>query len=821
MLRSGNMNVLKSLSVIVFMMIMLISQSGFAQNINSLAGKDLSKVKVDDLSDEQVVALLNKAKESGYTIEQLKVAAKLKGMLPTEIEKLSNRIESLKNDQTVITEKLKGRSRTELTVINNFADRFLGEEEDTKDSDLKKIFGYSLFNSENLTFEPSVNVATPMNYQLGPGDNVIIDIWGASQETYEEEITPEGYVVLSNVGPVYLNGLTIEDANLKLKKALSSIYAGLFDGSTFLKLSLGTLRSIKVNIVGDVNVPGSYTLTSLATVFNALYVAGGPSVNGTLRNVKVIRDNKTLATLDIYDFLLKGVQKNNVRLQDQDIVFVSPYSTRVEVSGEIKRPGYYDMLENETLKSLITYSGNYTGKAYSRWIKVVRKNGEEKKVFDVSFAEQDSFKLANGDVINIDTVLDKYENKVEIKGAVYRPGIFAIDGILSLKQLIKKAEGLRGDEFDSRISIYRTNADLTIEVIPMDLYKIMNSNEDFQLVKDDIVLIPSIFDVREDYTVTISGEVIKPGKYPFTENTSVEDLILKAGGLKESASLARVEIARRIKDNTATETTNSIAQIIQFSIRRDLVLSDSSSKTILQPFDQVFIRCSPGYTAQALIKIDGEVTFPGYYSLTSTNERISDILKRAGNLTSYAYPKGARLLRKVSANKMRMKDLEKLADHAGDSTEIVFDEEAETTISINLEKILKKPGSVDDLFLKEGDQLVIPKELQTVSLTGAVLYPVTIPYIKGKSLKNYILRAGGKSDESRPKRSYVIYANGSVKSTKGFIVFRHYPRVEPGSTIVVPKKLEKKGLSTSETISLGTAISSMALIIITIINAVK
>ncbi len=631
--------IINTLFLGVFMFVAIAANA----QVRNISKTDLSKVNVDQLSDDQVKTLLNKAELSGMTQDQIEVAAKAKGMSSLEIIKLKARIRNLKIYSTTAenvvpeqTNDTKSLTDSVAKAINKFNE---------------KIFGFSLFTNKSLSFEPSTNVATPMNYQLGPGDKFVIDVWGASQETYNSKITAEGNIIISNVGPIYISGMTIEEATVKIKKELSTIYSGLLTGNTFMKISLSAARSIKVNIVGDVVVPGTYSVSSLSTVFNAMYLAGGPSLNGSLRDVKIIRNNKTVADLDFYEFLLKGELPDNMRLQDEDVIFVSTYKKRVEIIGEIKRSALlFDIKPTETLKDLIYFAGGFTDKAYSEWIKIFRKTGKEYKVIDVSSSQRDTFKLNNGDSIMVDTILNRFENRVEIKGAVFRPGIFAIDSVMTLKQLINKAEGLRGDAFKNRISIYRTTEDLTIEIIPFDLEKLLRNEEDVSLQREDIVIIPSIFDISEEYNLNIEGEIKNPGKYPFTFNTSVEDLIIQAGGLLESASLARMEIARRIKNNTAVSTNEQIAEIYQFPISKDLKLSDSASKFILQPFDQIFIRKSPGYLTQEMVSVEGEVLFPGKYCLTSKNERISDLVKRSGNYTTDAYPEGARMIRKFTSD---------------------------------------------------------------------------------------------------------------------------------------------------------------------------
>ncbi|HOT88714.1 MAG TPA: SLBB domain-containing protein [Bacteroidales bacterium] len=779
-----------------------------------ISENDYSKIKVDDLTDDQIKAIVQKAELSGMTESEIEIAARAKGMSDSEILKFKKRLAELKIST----------NNNKTSVERNRDTNIEKDSTDKKENPLaKKIFGFSLFTNTNLSFEPSTNIATPLNYQLGPGDKLIIDIWGASQETYEQKVTAEGYIIISNLGPIYVNGMTIEQATAKIKKEISNIYAGLYSGNTFLKVTLGSVRSIKVNIVGDAELPGTYTISSLSTALNAIYVAGGPSENGCLRNFKIIRNNLVVAELDFYEFLLKGELPKNMRLQDEDIIFIPTYENRVEIKGAVKRNFLFDLKTSENLKDLIYYAGGFTDKAYNENIKISRKTGKQYKAFDVARTEQDTFKLKNGDVIEVDTVLQKFENRVRIEGAVNRPGEFAINNSLSLWELIEKAGGLREDAFKNRVIINRTQDDLSLKVIPVivtDSIKLKS----ILLQKEDIVSVASIFDIQEEYVLNIEGEVKVPGKYPYAENTSIEDLIIKAGGFLESASLAKIEVSRRIKDNQSTSYNEKIAEIFQFQITQDLKVSDSASKFELMPFDNIYIRKSPGYTEQKMVQLEGEVLFPGFYSISSKSERISDIIARSGGITPEAYVKGTRLIRQISSSKqLQLKDIEKLKERVNDTLPIDDQtiNKTETTISIDLEKILKKAGSKYDLFLEKGDVVKIPKEPQTVGLSGALLYPVVVRYMKGYGVRKYISSSGGFSDDAKPSKIYVVNINGSVKRTSRFLFIKNYPKVEPGAEIVVPQKTEKKGMSTTEAVGFGTAMSSLALIIITIVNALK
>jgi protein involved in polysaccharide export with SLBB domain len=726
-----------------------------------------------------------------------------------------------------------------------------------KEDPRAKIFGYSLFNTMDLTFEPSINVPTPKNYVLGPGDEINIDIWGASQQNYQLIVSPDGYIIIDMIGPVQVSGMSIEEATGKITARLSSIYAGMrgSNPNTFAQISLGNLRSIKVVLLGEVYLPGSYTLSSLAQAFNALYLSGGPNINGSLRNIQIIRNNKVIDSIDVYDFLFKGDIQKNILLNDQDIIKIDPYSIRVKVSGEVKRPLIYEMKSNETLADLIRFSGGFSEKAYSSRLKVIRNNPREKEILDFASSDFASTPLQNGDSVVVEPILERFTNRVEIKGAVYRPGEYAIQDNLTLLQLIEKAEGLKGDAFLSRAVIYRTRENYTLETIPVDLALLMNGSfEDITLKREDIVNIPSIFDLQEEYYVQIDGEVRKPGQFPFMYNSTVEDIIMQAGGLLESASMARLEVARRVKDAEATTTTNKVAEIFYYQITKDLKLSEAGKKLVLEPFDRIFIRRSPGYEEQISAFIEGEVLFPGEYSISNKDERISDIINRAGGLTHEAYPKGASLIRVFrigekerakaiqsgemlrrsfmietnapgnlqndynTANKLLDERKRVVLDSMITAATLYKDEQA---IGIDLVKILAQPHSKFDILVQEGDRLIIPKQLQTVSLNGELLHPITARYDDRNKFRDYIRSAGGFTSTASRSKSYVIYANGSVDITRSALGIKNYPRLEPGAEIVVPKKEAVRKLSAGELVSLGSALTSMGLLVVTLLNTLK
>ncbi len=837
------------------------AQSG-SFDINAL---NLGNINIEQISDDQVRLIVEKMEQNGISQQQFEMAALARGMSSTDLQKLLLRMNTVKTLGSARVSN--SRSRTQLTdskqpelKAENILPYLVQSKTDSISSKdpRNRIFGFSLFNNAYLTFEPSLNMPTPVGYILGPGDELIIDVWGASQNNYNLAISPEGNVFIDNVGITKLGGLTIEEATNRLRNRLSSIYAGLRGASpnTYMQVSVGSIRSIKVNILGEVNLPGTYTLSSLATAFNALYVSGGPNFSGSMRHIKLIRGNGIIDTLDVYDLMFNGNTGGNSHLKDQDIILVEPYSTRVAISGEVKRPLIYEMKIFENLNDLLRFSGGFKESAYKRRIKIYRNTDTERKIIDLAQEAFNTFAIQNGDSVVVERVLDRYENRVEIKGAVYRPGFYSIGDGLTLSGLLEKAEGLKGDAFRSRGVIYRTMDDFNLESQSFDLEALQNGQiPDPVLKKDDIVVIPSIFDLQEEYYVQIDGEIRRPGKYPYMFNSTVEDVIIQAGGLLESASMAQLEIARRVKDPVATTTTNKLADIFYYPISNDLRLSDAGMNMKLEPFDRIFIRRSPGYEEQLTVVIEGEVFFPGKYSISNKDERISDIIQRAGGLTSDAYPEGASLTRVFSADetdrRIALESAKLLRQEYWDGTQtgvdpsdpdrntasrysnilqtqklkildslllIAVNNKKEQAIGIDLVKILSAPHSKHDLIVQEGDVLSVPKLLQTVGLSGALLHPITVRYDKRYGFKYYISSAGGFSPNARRSKSYIIYANGSVDITHSFLGIRNYPKPGPGAEIVVPVRDTKRRLTTGEVLSLSSAVTSMALVVVTLIN---
>lgn len=699
----------------------------------------------------------------------------------------------------------------------------------------KKVFGRDIFNNKELSFEPNMNIATPQNYRLGPGDAVIIDIYGASQKTIESTVSPDGTVTIEGYGPVNVSGLTVAQANARLRGTLGSRYS-----SSHIKLTVGQTKTIMVNVMGEVKAPGTYTLSAFATVFHALYMAGGTNDLGTLRNIKVYRNNRLVTVVDIYDYILNGKLTGNVRLADNDVIVVGPYDCLVNITGKVKRPMFYEMKKNESINSLLKYAGSFTGDAYKKSVRVNRKTGREYAVFNVDEFDFASFHIADGDSVSVDSILPRYANTVEIKGAVFRPGMYNIgEQINSVRSLVEHAEGLTEDAFTNRAVMHRMKPDRTLEVISMDIAGIMSGKvADIPLKENDVLFIPTRQDKLIERTITIRGEVQYPGTYKYADNETIEDFVLQAGGLTDKASTVNVNVSRRVSDAKALQPDSLIAQTFTLSLKDGFVI-DGTPGFVLMPFDEVSIRKSPAYNELENVSIEGEVMFAGAYTLTKRNTRISDLFYKAGGATNQAYIKGARLIRRAnSTEKARMEavlkmqreqqqknllqlaassnsgNLQQAAEGAKNAELEKFNVPDEYPVGIDLASALKNPGCDDDLVLREGDRLVVPQYTGTVKINGAVMYANTVAYEKGKRASYYIDQAGGFASDAIKSKSYIIYMNGKVAKVG------HGAKVQPGCEIVVPAKLKRK-MSIAETMSLGTSMSSIAAMIATIANLSK
>lgn len=691
----------------------------------------------------------------------------------------------------------------------------------------RKVFGRNIFNNKNLSFEPNMNIATPQNYRLGPGDAVFIDIYGASQKTIECTVSPDGFVTIDGYGPVEVSGLTVSQANAKLRSTLGSRYS-----SSHIKLTVGETRSIMVNVMGEVKAPGTYTLSAFATVFHALYMAGGTNDLGTLRNIKVYRNNRLVTVVDIYDYMLNGKLTGNVRLADNDVIVVGPYDCLVNLTGKVKRPMWYEMKKNESVGSLLKYAGGFTGDAYTKSVRVVRKTGKEYSVYNVDEFDMSSFQVSDEDSVSVDSILDRYSNMVEIKGAVFRPGMYQVGGeINSVRSLLEHADGLREEAFTARAVMHRMKKDRTLEVVPVDVEGILDGKvADVPLKPNDVLFIPTKQEMMEEQTITIHGEVNYPGIYKYASNETLEDFVLQAGGLKNSASTVKVDVARRVMNPKALTNDSISAYTYSFALKDGFVI-DGTPGFHLMPFDEVYVRKSPGFSKQQNVVVDGEVMFSGTYTLQRKNTRLSDVIKAAGGINDRGYAAGATLVRKI--NESERKRLEAARKTALEQYEQVAAEEAAKTgksvditnserikkfqiddtysVGIELDKAIANPGSDADIVLREGDRIVVPQYTGTVKINGEVMYPNTVGFVKGKKASYYIDQAGGFSKKAKRGQTYIIYMNGMVAKVS------HNAKPMPGCEIVVPAKATTK-MSIAETMTIGTSVASIATMIATLAN---
>jgi len=839
------MNFKKVIAALLFLIVVASSDVLLAQT-------NYSDVKVDELSDTQVRQLMQRAESVGYNDAQLEQMAAAQGMQQGEVIKLRARVAQLRKqggteepktiEQAGDNQEGSGRAYDGKALNSpNLADRSNAQLKDAFGNLIPKIFGSELFKNDNITFEPNLRMATPKSYIIGPDDQLLIDLTGDNEANYKLQVSPDGTIRLQYVGIISVGGLSIEQATSKIRSAMGGTYPSLKSGRTNVAVNLGNIRSIKITLLGEVVKPGSYTLSSLSTVFNALSASGGPNDNGSFRKIQVIRNNKIVATIDVYNFLLKGIQTGNVRLQDQDVINIPVYQTRVEMSGEVKRPALFEVLNTESLEDVINFAGGYSNKAYTAKIKVLQNTNKERRITDVNADDFGKYSPLNGDKYFVEAILDRFANRVEISGAVFRPGQFELEAGMTLKTLIEKAEGLKEDAFLNRGYISRLNSDNSLSLTSFDVAKIMNgTEEDIPLRREDKVTISSIFDLRDEYKVDIKGEVRLPGTFEYAEGMTLQSLIQMAGGFKEGATPNRIEIARRIKDSDANSRTAKTADILNVNISRDLTLQDSAF--VLQPFDIVSIRSAEGYQVQQQVKVEGEVLYPGIYTVTRKDERISDIIIRAGGLTSLSFAEGASLKRpgaKVEANKsgtdknknaidQSEEDKQKLANlkriqlgvGVKDTAQLIQEVESleSDLVGIDMVRILKKPGSRSDLFLEDGDVIRVPKQLQTVKVTGEVLKPINVVYSSNKTMKQYINGAGGFTFNANKKGAYIQYANGSVDAGSRFLFFNNYPKVKPGSEIFVPKSPAKSKIGIQGWIGLGTAVASMAAIIVSLLR---
>lgn len=783
------------------------------------------------ITDQQVIDYIKQQTAAGKSEQQIGKELMAKGVTPEQAKRIKAQLESQQQGENQATRQTVTSAESErkhnaaedvsVSSIENMQREI--EKGDAMSGSGRKIYGHQVFNSQSLTFEPSENLATPQNYRLGPGDEVVIDIWGTSEDHMRQTISPEGSIMISQIGPVYLNGLTIKDANQHIKSAFSRKYAGMNDAETDIQVTLGQVRTIQVDILGEVATPGTFRMSPFSSVFHALYRAGGINDIGSLRNIQVLRNGKKVAGVDIYDYLFKGKTSGNIRLQEGDVIIVPPYEQLVNIDGNVKRPMYYEIKPDETVKSLLDYAGGFTGDAYGGMVRLSRQSGTENELYNIDRGEFATYRLQDGDIITVGTILDRYANRVELKGAVYRPGMFAIgDGLKTVRDLIDKADGVTEDAYTDRVLLYREGPEKQLEVVALDLKDILRgAAPDITLKRNDMLVISSVNELEERGDVYIGGQVARPGAYPYAANSTVEDLIFQAGGLLEGASTARVDISRRIVDPSATEATNQLAQEFTVSIENGLAVGKGKGFR-LKPYDRVEVRSSPGYAPQETVAIDGEVLFAGTYTLRKRNERLSEFVTRAGGLIDGAYIKGAHLSRRLSELELAArKEALRLAmsnnsENMGDSIAIdKIDLSNMYNVGINLEKALANPGSDYDLVLMPGDSLYVPEKQSTVKISGDVMFPNAVIYEPGKKLSHYINQAGGYGQRAKKGKAFIVYMNGTVARAK-----RNTP-IEPGCHIIVPSKPQNGGTDWSKILTLTTGFMSVATMVATIPNLFK
>ena len=783
------------------------------------------------MSDDAVIAYVKQGMSSGKSQEDMARELALRGVTREQAERLKTRIEQEQSKNAAVREagaqERNRRSAEENTFVNPFEvelipeGRELGEYiTEVRDSMKVEVFGQNIFTNRNLSFAPSSNLPTPKTYKIGPGDEVIIDIWGDNQTNIRATVSPDGTITIPDLGLVSINGMTVSEADSYLRRKLGQIYSvDGEDARSEIKLSLGNIRTIQVNVLGEVSVPGTYSLSSLSNLYHALYRAGGVSELGSLRNIELIRKGKKVAEVDVYDFIFNGKSPEDITLEEGDIIVVPAYNRHVKIDGNVKRPMTYEMKDGETVQNLIDYAGGFAGNAYKDNLSVVRQNGKEYQVYTVDAPEYASFTLEDGDALNVGQMLDRFANRLEIKGAVYRPGIYQLgNGVNTVSQLIAKADGLKGDAFTNRGLIHREREDLTLEVIPFDVKAVINgSAADIELKNNDIIYIPSIHDLKDLGTITVAGEVARPGAFVFAENTTLEDAIMQAGGLLESASTVKIDVTRRIKDASSKEQTENIAEVFTFEFKDGYVL-DGEAGFVLQPYDYVYVRRSPSYSPQLSVSVTGEVVFPGDYTLTKRNERLSDLVASAGGANQWAYIKGARLSRQMDEEeRARLQSTLDVMDSARDSLDAsTINMDERYYVGIDLEAALAAPGSDADLVLREGDRLFVPQYNNTIKISGIVLYPNTVTYRANMTVKDCVNQAGGYGPRAKKNKAYVIYMNGTVARAKRF----SKTAVQPGCEIVIPKKRDKDG-NLQEILGVATTATSLATTMATIGNIIS
>ena len=800
------LNKLSRNKIIVLIIIFLTTFIINAQDIS-----DLRNVNVDDLSDEQIEEIWDEAQNSGYTLEQLTVMARSRGVSAVEIDKLLFRIKNLdKNDSNISSD-----ASNEFDEIEKDSTAF-GIKDGMKLEPIEKspIFGFDFFNNPNITFTPNLNLATPQNYRLGPGDVLRIDVWGASEASYTKKISNEGFIQIGGIGQINLNGMTIQTATDKINSSLRKIYYGISApensySKVYTNVVLESIRSVQVNIIGEVKVPGTYSVSGLSTVLNALYAAGGPTENGTFRSIKIVRNGQLLNYFDFYDYLLDGSETGNVQLKDQDVIIVSPYLSQITIEGQVKRPGIYELKSGETFNDLLKYSSGFTANAYKKSFIIERYTDVQKEVKEFNLTDAQYISLKNGDKIFVKEVLDIYRNRVTLEGAVFHPGNYEFFEGMTVKDLLIKSEGVKKEAYNDKAIIIRLLDTQDKKLISFSINEVMNGINNPELMPEDQVYIYSKDELREKRTISINGAVNAPIKLEYLDGLTVQDMVALAGGFKEGADPHNIEIARRLND----EDFSTIAQSIVVSVNNNLK-NDALSKFEIKPYDVITVRYKKGYITQKNVSIEGEVQFPGTYTLQNEEETISDIIKRAGGLTPYAYIDGANLIRiKKTPEKEKQTEVLSLIKERDTLFDNIDPNLKFFKVGIDLNKILNNNKEYD-LILEEGDKIIIPKVNQTVEVQGMVFTPSLIQYSEGKGLKYYINNSGGFLDNAKKNNVFVVYQNGKIKTTKNFLFFKTYPPLEPGATVLVPERPEREKLiTTQEIIGLTTGFTTLIILL--------
>jgi protein involved in polysaccharide export with SLBB domain len=772
-------------------------------------------VKVETVSDSQIRRLMNEIERRGLSEQEAISFATAYGLTPTQIDQFRRRIQTIDDDK-------EEKKKTEFdSFSDDGSDKYFSQKAriDTTKED-KQVFGFHLFNSKNLSFEPSVNFAVSPNYVVGSGDEIVIDVYGASQQQFVLKVDKNGNIIIPNVGPLSVGGLELSAAETRIFNKLTLIYRDLISAQprTFLNIHLGQVKAINVSVIGEVFAPGTYTLPGTATAFNALYLSGGPNFNGSFRTIRIIREGKEVTVLDVYDFLINGNTTVNAPLRDGDVILVPTYQKRVRIGGEFIRTGIFESKEGETIDELVKYAGGFNEFAYRSRIELHRNNGREYVFADLFQEDFNNAFVQSGDSLYAGRILDRFTNRVFIEGAVFRPGMYELTEGLTLRQLIERADGVREDAFLERGLILRLNKDLSLSNVSFNVSDIISNLNDIELQREDAIMITPLDSMRENRIVNIHGEINNPGMFDYRDRMTLGDIIVIAGGFRESASESYIEVTRRLSHDEASVYGAKNANLYQFTVPRSLSMNRKDSEFELKAFDQIYVRRAPGYTEEALVIIAGEVLYAGQYGLSKRNERLSEIIARTGGLTPDAYASGAMLTRRIELTPKARRLRESLKES---SDGIEFSELGFEVVGVDLSKAIQNPGSRDDVILRDGDELVVPRKLFTVNIDGEVLNPITMPYIEGRGFRYYINQGGGFALRAKRNKAYVIYPNGSAAATRNFLFFSSYPEIKPGSQIIVPQKPERERMPATAWVAIGSGVSSLALTVVSIVNATK